>query len=450
MVKHQGACSRAVERGLAADMGAMILIADIEHDERPPGIAGWHLDSPRAGARVEASGAQISGWVLGADAPVRTVEVRRDGYAVRHSLVGVERPDLVGPFPGVPWAGRAGFRTNLELFGSESRVALELNAIFPDGRRARLATLRGQRCWRRGDATDPAALVSVVVPCHNQAHYLDEAIESVLSQTYPHVEIVVVNDGSTDNTGEVAGQYPGVRCIHQEQAGLSAARNAGIRHTIGEFLVFLDADDRLLRNALRQGLDAFTSHPECAFVFGRYIHVDGEGVPLPTPFQKRVEGDVYEALLRTNVCGMPATGMYRRGAFEHVDSFDVSLDACSDYDLALRLASCLPVHDHGEVVVEYRRHARAMSNNHARMLPAVLAAHRRQRALAARRPAHRRAWTEGRRFWRRYYGDPLVQRLFEQSRERRWNDAARTVSAVLRHHPAALMRLSGGDPHWLK
>lgn len=387
---------------------------------------------------------EISGWAFGNDAPVRTVEVRRDGYTVRHSVVGVERPDLAAPFPEVRWAVRSGFRTNLELFGCDPRVTLELSAIFADGRRARLATVHGRRCWRRGDPRDPAALVSVVMPCHNQAHYLGEAIESVLAQTHPHVEIVVVDDGSTDNTGEVAAQYPGVRCIRQERSGLSAARNAGIRHTIGEFLVFLDADDRLLPRALEQGLDTLKSHPECAFVFGRYVHVDGEGASLPTPYQERVEGDVYEALLRTNVCGMPATGMYRRGAFEHVDLFDSSLDACADYDLALRLASRLPAHDHAEVVVEYRRHARAMSNDHARMLPAVLAAHRRQRAVAARYPAHRQAWVEGRRFWRRYYGDPLVQGLLEQRRERRWNEAARSVSAVLRHHPAALMRRSGG------
>src|SRR5918997_500688 len=107
-------------------------------------------------------------------------------------------------------------------------------------------------------------LVSVVIPCYNQAHFLGEAIESVLSQTYPHFEVVVVDDGSTDNTQEVAARYPGVRYIRQENQGLAGARNAGIRRSNGSFLVFLDADDRLLPRALEAGLKALKEHPECA------------------------------------------------------------------------------------------------------------------------------------------------------------------------------------------
>ena len=93
-------------------------------------------------------------------------------------------------------------------------------------------------------------LVSVVIPCYNQAHFLGEAIESVFKQTYKHFEIVVVDDGSTDNTSEVARRYSGIRCIEQVNQGLSAARNTGIRESKGEYLVFLDADDRLYPIAL--------------------------------------------------------------------------------------------------------------------------------------------------------------------------------------------------------
>src|SRR5215217_62523 len=93
-------------------------------------------------------------------------------------------------------------------------------------------------------------LVSVVIPCYNQAHFLKEAIESVLKQSYAHYEIVVVDDGSTDETSEVASSYEGVRLIRQENRGLAEARNTGIKHSEGDFLVFLDADDRLLPEAL--------------------------------------------------------------------------------------------------------------------------------------------------------------------------------------------------------
>src|SRR5215211_3139785 len=80
-----------------------------------------------------------------------------------------------------------------------------------------------------------APLVTVVIPCYNQAHFLAEAIESVLSQSYEHFEIIVVDDGSTDETSEVASRYEGVRLIRQENRGLPGARNTGIRHSGGEF-----------------------------------------------------------------------------------------------------------------------------------------------------------------------------------------------------------------------
>src|SRR5215213_3125487 len=100
-------------------------------------------------------------------------------------------------------------------------------------------------------------LVSVVIPCYNQAHFLGEAIESVLAQSYPNFEIVVVDDGSTDDTSEVAGSYPKVRLVRQENQGLSGARNAGLARSEGEYVVFLDADDRLRPEALEAHLEHF-------------------------------------------------------------------------------------------------------------------------------------------------------------------------------------------------
>src|SRR5262245_20604446 len=93
-------------------------------------------------------------------------------------------------------------------------------------------------------------LVSVIIPCYNHAHYLGEAIESVLAQTVQDFEIIVVDDGSTDSTADVAARYPRVRYVRQNNQGLSAARNTGIKHGLGRFLVFLDADDLLLPGAL--------------------------------------------------------------------------------------------------------------------------------------------------------------------------------------------------------
>src|SRR5215210_7397761 len=114
-------------------------------------------------------------------------------------------------------------------------------------------------------------LVSVVIPCYNQAHFLDEAIESVLSQSYTNFEVIVVDDGSTDTTSEVASGHAdaGVRLFRQENRGLAGARNRGLAESKGEYVVFLDSDDRLLGEALAVGVRELKSHPGCAFVAGR-------------------------------------------------------------------------------------------------------------------------------------------------------------------------------------
>ncbi|HWO82736.1 MAG TPA: glycosyltransferase family A protein, partial [Solirubrobacterales bacterium] len=101
------------------------------------------------------------------------------------------------------------------------------------------------------EAAAPA--VAVVIPCFNQAHYLAEAIESVLGQTRPPAELLVVDDGSEDNSYEVAGRYETVTRIQQRNRGVAAARNAGWKASDSEFLAFLDADDRLLPDALEIG-----------------------------------------------------------------------------------------------------------------------------------------------------------------------------------------------------
>ncbi len=96
------------------------------------------------------------------------------------------------------------------------------------------------------------ATVSVVIPCFNYGKYLRECLDSVFAQTYPDIEVIVVDDGSTDDTKQVCGRYPKVRYVYQENKGLSAARNAGIRHAKGQYIQPLDADDRLGPTAIEQ------------------------------------------------------------------------------------------------------------------------------------------------------------------------------------------------------
>jgi glycosyltransferase involved in cell wall biosynthesis len=285
------------------------------------------------------------------------------------------------------------------------------------------------------------ALVSVVVPCYNQAHFLGEAIESVLAQSYSHLEILVVDDGSTDNTSEVAARYSGVRCIRQYNQGLSTARNSGIRESKGAYLVFLDADDRLLPSAIETNLECLEAHPECAFVSGRYRNITVEGTPFPElPSPYCVRSDHYIELLRGNYIEMHATVMYRRSVFGSVGGFDTSLKACEDYDICLRIARDFPVHCHGKIVAEYRRHATNMSRDYALMLKASLATLRSQRIYISRRDKrYEEAYKAGMRGFRRAYGVLLAREVLAHVQKREWKRAMRQLLVLLRYYPLVLV-----------
>ena len=122
--------------------------------------------------------------------------------------------------------------------------------------------------------------VSVVIPCFNQGRFLGEAIASAAAQRGLVSEIVVVDDGSTDETPAVATRDGSVRYLRQERRGLSEARNSGWRASSGDYLVFLDADDRLLPGAVEAGFEAFRRWPQAAFVFGHYELINERGRSL--------------------------------------------------------------------------------------------------------------------------------------------------------------------------
>jgi glycosyltransferase involved in cell wall biosynthesis len=257
--------------------------------------------------------------------------------------------------------------------------------------------------------TSGPALISVIIPCYNQAGFLAEAIESVLRQTYENVEIIVVDDGSTDNSALVAGRYERVHVVKQENQGLSAARNTGWRQSRGSFLVFLDADDRLLPAALELGAQYLVAHSACAFVAGGYLKITEDGSPLDAPVLPKVRGNYYRQFLRGNFIGMHAGVTYRRNAVEEFGGFDLSLPACEDYDLFLRITRVYPIYCHDHVVAEYRRHATNMSGNPEFMLHWTLATLRRQDRYVKEQDGLASALAEGVHRARLIYGDSLYK-----------------------------------------
>ncbi len=210
-------------------------------------------------------------------------------------------------------------------------------------------------------------IVSVIIPCYNQAHFLPGSIGSALAQTHPHVEVIVVDDGSTDNTSEVAKRY-GVNCVRQQNQGLSGARNGGIRASRGDYLMFLDADDHLTPNAAESHLECFAAHPEAGFVVGDIDLMSADGSYLRSPRWAASEAGQYEQLLRASHVANTIAVMLRRSVLESVGEFKTSLPSSEDYEMLLRVARSFPGFRHHGVVAHYRRHQSNMSRNGVRML----------------------------------------------------------------------------------
>jgi glycosyltransferase involved in cell wall biosynthesis len=223
------------------------------------------------------------------------------------------------------------------------------------------------------------AVVSVVIPCYNQGRFLATAIESVLRQAVEGIEIIVVDDGSTDNlTQSVAQQYNTVQYVHQQNRGLSAARNTGVEHCTGEYVLFLDADDWLLPGAIVTNLAYLAGNPQAAFASGAYIYV----MELKQKTQimtVEVNDDHYRNLLQRNYIGMIAAVLFRRDVLGE-NSFDESLRACEDYDLYLRIARNHPVVHHQNVLTAYRRHTCNMSYNYVSIIACAIEVLRKQKS----------------------------------------------------------------------
>jgi glycosyltransferase involved in cell wall biosynthesis len=283
-----------------------------------------------------------------------------------------------------------------------------------------------------------AGLTSVVIPCFNQQRYIREAVESAVGQDYQPIEVVVVDDGSPAPIAPWLANCP-VSLVRQPNAGVSAARNRGLAETHGEFVVFLDADDRLLRNAVNAGVRRLRDAPGAACAVGLCRVIDGEGRPAPFRQRGPLSADPYLELLRENFIWMPGQVVFRRATIAGVP-FDSSVDACADYDLYLRVARKHPVLVHDEVVAEYRQHPESMSENGPLMLRLSLDVLGRQRDYLAT-PERRAAWRQGRRFWRAFYGDRVVEEVRAGLRTpgRRWRALEAAIS-LLRHHPIGAAR----------
>ncbi|HJR77622.1 MAG TPA: glycosyltransferase [Nitrospiraceae bacterium] len=285
-----------------------------------------------------------------------------------------------------------------------------------------------------------AGLVSVVIPSYNHARFLPDAIQSAMKQTYGQVEIIVIDDGSTDETEQVVKRFRTVRYVKQKNKGVTAARNVGLQLSSGSYVVFLDADDRLLAEALDIGIRSLMANPDCALTFGTFYMIDSEGRKRGVchPLPRRKYG--YRDFLEQNFIGNPGVALYRKDALAAVEGFDSTNQAAGDYDLYLRITYAFPVACHTEPVLEYRRHGSNMSNDPAIMLPACLHALKKQLPVVRGDASLEAALKRGTTHWKNYYGERLVIKLYEDVARRKWKNTARGISQLLIHYPERLTR----------
>lgn len=186
--------------------------------------------------------------------------------------------------------------------------------------------------------------VSVIIPTYNRSRMLKEAIDSVLGQDYPHFDLVVVDDGSTDATAELLKTYgQDLVVIRQPNRGVSAARNAGIAAASGRYIAFLDSDDLWLPQKLSRQVRFFNQCPDALVCQTEEIWMRNGRRVNPGLRHRKLSGMIFEPSLHLCLVS-PSAVMIRRSLFRAVGLFDESLPACEDYDLWLRVGCRHPVY----------------------------------------------------------------------------------------------------------
>jgi glycosyltransferase involved in cell wall biosynthesis len=185
--------------------------------------------------------------------------------------------------------------------------------------------------------------VSIIIPTYNRGWIIKEAIESVLAQDFIDFELIVVDDGSTDNTSEILHSYrEDITVFQQNNKGVSAARNRGLSEASGRFIAFLDSDDLWLPQKLSRQVDFFNSNPDALICQTEEIWIRNNVRVNPKKRHKKPSGMIFEPSLALCLVS-PSAVMIRRSLFEKIGGFDETLPACEDYDLWLRISCRYPV-----------------------------------------------------------------------------------------------------------
>jgi glycosyltransferase involved in cell wall biosynthesis len=221
--------------------------------------------------------------------------------------------------------------------------------------------------------------VSILIPAYNAAQYLPQALDSVLAQTFKDFEIILIDDGSKDNTRAIVEEFQKqcpdkIRYIYQENQGLSGARNAGLQQAKGEFIALLDADDMWCPERLEFGIKAIEADPSIGLVHANITRISTAGEFLSTPRRDKrfLSGFIFEHLFLRKADIACPTVLFRRSCCDSVGMFDSKLGylGCEDRDLWLRIAKSYKIVYIDKVLARYRVRRDGMSHNVGNMFRA--------------------------------------------------------------------------------
>lgn len=285
-------------------------------------------------------------------------------------------------------------------------------------------------------------LVSIIIPCYNYGRFLGEAIESALEQSHSNVEIIVVDDGSNDQTHQIAAEYKNVAYIRQKNLGPSIARNNGLAESKGDFIVFLDADDRLLPSAVATGLNSLKTHPESAFAFGRCKFISENGSEIPTPLLPNEVNNQYVGLLFAPYIWTTGLVLFRRSIFDMVGGFDPAYKTAQDYELYLRIARKFPIYYHANTIAEYRQHGKNNTRDPILMINSITRILNKEWAYIRGNKEYEKAWEGGLKLCQEYYGNILVSQIHTQILEDHDIRAAmKGLICLVKHYPKGIAKL---------
>jgi len=219
--------------------------------------------------------------------------------------------------------------------------------------------------------------VSVIIPTYNCAQYIREAMDSALTQSFNDYEIIVVDDGSTDNTKQIIENYcrrygERVRYVFQQNQGMCVARNNAIRAMRGEYIALLDADDRWKRDRLEEGVRILDANPEIGLLHSGFIRIDetGRDIGIPQVKECLMSGEIFKRLLLREMHISTPTTIFRKACCDSIGLFDENLTrlGAEDRDLWLRISLQYKVYYINKVLAEYRVRASSLSRKYERMM----------------------------------------------------------------------------------